>query len=249
MLNRFSFVIPEELQIEALGQLLFNFTEAMKKHSAVYDVPLNKLGRYVAGVACPELLTSSLTRRTKKKKMSTWNAFVAIKKAQRTPIGRSEMKTLALEYNEVINVRRAQLEAQAKQLEKEREGPSFAQDAEARLRKWKENISMTITDMYNQAQIHCVVMYASDGALSRIKPATLTNTVVGEEFLKTISKKFFKNMAVHYKFNLFVAENGIMKTVTEGVEEENKAAEKVPARNRRSADEIEEGSNRIQDQT
>ncbi|CAO3670416.1 unnamed protein product [Rhizopus stolonifer] len=156
------------------------------------------------------------------------------------PIGRSEMKTLALEYNEVINVRRAQLEAQAKQLEKEREGPSFAQDAEARLRKWKENISMTITDMYNQAQIHCVVMYASDGALSRTKPATLTNTVVGEEFLKTISKKFFKNMAVHYKFNLFVAENGIMKTVTEGVEEENKAAEKVPARNRRSADEIEE---------
>ncbi|CAO3690006.1 unnamed protein product [Rhizopus stolonifer] len=197
MLNCFSFVIPEELQTEALGQLLFNFTEAMKKHSAVYDVPLNKLGRYVAGVACPELLTSSITRRTKKKKISTWNAFVAIKKAQRTPIGRSEMKTLALEYNEVINVRRAQLEAQAKQLEKEREGPSFAQDAEARLRKWKENISMTITDMYNQAQIHCVVMYASDGALSRTKPATLTNTgnhisaelsflifflVVGEEF-------------------------------------------------------------------
>ncbi|CAO3697577.1 unnamed protein product [Rhizopus stolonifer] len=98
------------------------------------------------------------------------------------PIGRSKMKTLALEYNEVINVRRVQLEAQAKQLEREHEGPSFAQDAEARLRKWKENISMTITDMYNQAQIHCVVMYASDGALSRTKPATLTNTVMGEEF-------------------------------------------------------------------
>ena len=84
MLNRSSFAIPEELQTEALGQLLFNITEEIKKYSAVNDVPLNKLGRYVAGITCPELLTSSITRRTKKKKMSTWNAFAAIKKAQKS---------------------------------------------------------------------------------------------------------------------------------------------------------------------
>lgn len=39
---------------------------------------------------------------------------------------------------------------------------------------------------------------------------------VGEGFLKAISKKFFNNIAPHYKFNLFVAQNGVMKTVTEG---------------------------------
>ncbi|KAG1446604.1 hypothetical protein G6F56_009514 [Rhizopus delemar] len=233
MLNRSSFVIPQELQSEALGELFFNITEALKKYSAVNDVPLNKLGRYVAGITCPELLTSSITRRTKKRKMSTWNAFVAIKKAQKSsPICRNGMKTLALEYKEAISFQRAQLEAQAKQLEQKREGPSFAQDSEARLKKWRENMSLTITDMYNQARIHCIVMYASDGALARTKPATMTNTDVGERFLKAISKKSFNSMAMHYKFNLFVAENE--------VKEENKAAEKTLVRTRRSANEIEE---------
>lgn len=92
------------------------------------------------------------------------------------PISRGGMKTMALEYKETIDFQRDQLEAQAKQLEQTREGPSFAQDSEARLKKWREDMSMTMTDMYNQARIHCVVMYASDRALSRTKPATMSNT-------------------------------------------------------------------------
>ncbi|KAG1443685.1 hypothetical protein G6F56_010582 [Rhizopus delemar] len=179
MLNRSSFVIPEELQTKALGKLLFNITEEIKK---IFS----------------------------------------------RPISRSGMKMMAIEYKGTIDFRRDQLEAQAKQLEKTREGPSFTQDFEARLKKWREDMSMTITDMYNQARIHYVVMYASDRALSRTKPATMSNTDVGEGFLKAISKKFFNNIALHYKFNLFVAENE--------VEEENK----VLVRTRRWADEIEE---------
>ncbi|KAG1439964.1 hypothetical protein G6F56_012097 [Rhizopus delemar] len=163
--------------------------------------------------------------------MSTWNAFVAIKKAQKSPISRGGMKTMALEYKETIDFQRDQLEAQAKQLEQTREGPSFAQDSEARLKKWRE-------DMYNQARIYCVVMYASDRALSRTKPATMSNTDVGEGFLKAISKKFFNNIALHYKFNLFVAQNGVMKTVTEG---KIKNVNDMDLTNKqKSADEIEE---------